>query len=77
MLILTRKKGESVLIGKDVMVKILEVEGDRVRIGISAPNEMKVLRAELYEEIMRENKHAVNITIDDLSYLEACNEIKY
>jgi len=69
MLILTRKKGESVLIGKNVTVKILEVEGDRVRIGISAPKEMKVLRTELYDSITRENKHAVNVSEDIIEKL--------
>lgn len=76
MLILTRKKGESVLIGKDVTVKILEVEGDRVRIGISAPKGMKVLRAELYEEISGENRKAVNIIGDGIieKYLKDIDE---
>ncbi len=60
MLILTRKSGEGILIGNDIMVKIFEIEGDRVKIGIDAPKSMKVLRQELYEDISRENKMAAS-----------------
>ena len=48
MLILTRKKGESVKIGDEIEIFITEVKGDKVRIGISAPENMKITRTELY-----------------------------
>ncbi|MCG0276859.1 MAG: carbon storage regulator CsrA [Thermosediminibacteraceae bacterium] len=62
MLVLSRKIGQSVSIGKDITIKILQIEGDRVQIGITAPKNMKVLRTELYEEIVDENRQAVNIS---------------
>jgi carbon storage regulator len=64
MLILSRKKGQSFSIGKHITIKILEIEGDRVGLGIEAPKDMKVLRTELYEEIIDENKQAVNVSDD-------------
>lgn len=69
LLILTRKKEEAILIGKDIVVKVLDIEGDRVRLGIEAPREMKVLREELYNEVSDENIKALGSTkknIDDI-----------
>ena len=69
MLVLTRKTGEGIFIGKDVIIKILEIEGDRVKIGIEAPKTMKVLRLELYEDVSKENKKAIDVakkTVDEL-----------
>ncbi len=51
MLVLTRKKDESVIIGDNVAVTILEVRGDRVRLGIKAPREVAVHRDEVYDAI--------------------------
>lgn len=62
MLILSRKTGQSISIGKDITIKILQIEGDRVQLGISAPKTLKVLRTELYEEITGENRQAANIS---------------
>ena len=47
MLVLTRKVGERILIGDDVVIEVLEVRGDRVRIGARAPGDVKILREEL------------------------------
>lgn len=47
MLVLSRRKGEAVLIGKEIAVQVLEVRGDRVRLGFSAPGEVPIHRAEL------------------------------
>lgn len=58
MLILTRRKGESVSIGPDVEITILEVGDDHVRLGITAPRQVLVLRSELRQEIERENRVA-------------------
>lgn len=57
MLILSRKIGESVVINDNVIVKILEVSGDKVRIGIEAPKEISILRSEL-KETAEQNKTA-------------------
>ena len=59
MLILTRKKGESVKIGEKIEIFITEVKGDKVRIGISAPENMKITRTELYLTV-ENNKEAAD-----------------
>jgi carbon storage regulator len=64
LLILTRKAGEGLLIGKDVIVKVFGIEGDRVKIGIEAPKELKILRLELYKEVSGENRKAINVSED-------------
>lgn len=57
MLVLTRKVGEALLIGDNIEIKITEVSGDKVRIGIEAPNSLKILRKELFQTI-EENQEA-------------------
>lgn len=59
MLILTRKKGESIKIGDEIEIFITEIKGDKVRIGISAPEHMKITRTELYLTV-ESNKEAVD-----------------
>ena len=59
MLILTRKKGESIKIGDEIEIFITEIKGDKVRIGISAPELMKITRTELYLTV-ENNKEAVD-----------------
>ena len=59
MLILTRKKGESIKIGDDIEILVTDVKGDKVRIGISAPEHMKISRTELYLTV-ENNKEAVD-----------------
>jgi carbon storage regulator len=54
MLILTRKTGETVMIGNDVTVTVLGVKGNQVRIGINAPKDIPVHREEIYERILKE-----------------------
>ena len=61
MLILTRKKNESVIIDGNIEVKIIELEDGRVKIGIEAPREIEILRKELYDQMQEENKAAVNV----------------
>ena len=59
MLVLTRKSGESIMIGEEIEVTVIAVEGEAVRLGISAPREVPVFRSEIYEEIRRENLRAL------------------
>lgn len=54
MLVLTRKPNQSIMIGDDVEVSVLSVVGDKVRIGIHAPQDVAVFRTEIYVEIQRE-----------------------
>ena len=56
MLILTRRIGESIIIGDDVSVTILEVKGQQVRIGTKAPRDVSVHRDEIYERIQKEKQ---------------------
>lgn len=65
MLVLTRRANQSIIIGHDVVVTVLEVRGDQVRLGIKAPREVVVHREEVYAEIQRENREAAAIRPDD------------
>lgn len=67
LLILSRKKEEAVLIGRDIKIKVVEIEGDRVKIGIDAPKNLKILREELYDEVSEENIKAVKSTKDNIN----------
>ncbi len=60
MLVLSRKKNESIIIGDDVEIVIVDIKGDQVKIGIKAPKSVSVHRAEVYEEIQLENKKAAS-----------------
>ncbi len=56
MLILTRRVGETVMIGDDIAVTVLGVKGNQVRVGVNAPKEVSVHREEIYERIKREEQ---------------------
>ncbi|AST96715.1 carbon storage regulator [Niallia circulans] len=58
MLVLSRKANEAIRIMDDIEIKVLAVEGDQVKLGISAPKSVDVHRGEVYEAIQEENKHA-------------------
>ena len=58
MLALTRKKGESIILNNDIEISILELLGDQVKVGISAPKEVPVYRKEVYLQIQKENEAA-------------------
>ena len=60
MLALSRKVGESLVIGSNVEVTILEVKGEQIKIGINAPKSVPVYRKELYLQIQEANKEALN-----------------
>ena len=55
MLILSRKKSESIVINDDIVISVVEIRGDRVRLGIEAPAEIPVHRSEIFEAIKKEN----------------------
>jgi len=58
MLILSRRLGESVTIGDDIVVTVVGISGSQIRLGISAPKAIRVLREEIYEAIQKENQSA-------------------
>ena len=60
MLALTREKGESLVINHNIEITLLEIRGDQVKIGITAPKEVPVYRKEVYIQIEEENKAALN-----------------
>lgn len=71
MLALSRKNSESIMIGNDIEVTILEIKGDQVKIGISAPKSIPVYRKEIYLQILNSNKEAVeeNVSVDIINKL--------
>ena len=69
MLVLSRRAGESVVIGEGVTVSVLEVRGDVVRIGIDAPRSVAVHRAELLVELEQSNKEAASPSEDTVDSL--------
>lgn len=60
MLVLSRKKNESIVINGNIEIKIIETDDGKVKIGIEAPNDIKVYRKEIFEQIAKENKAASN-----------------
>lgn len=71
MLALSRKVNESLMIGNDVEITILEIKGDQVKVGISAPKAVPIYRKEIYLQIQESNKEAAqgNATADELMKL--------
>lgn len=69
MLVLSRKKGESIIIGDHIEVKVLSIDGDQVKIGIVAPKSINVHRSEVFEAIQEQNKEALNTSPDFLKNL--------
>lgn len=70
MLVLTRKTGQSIRIGDDIVIKIVDVDGSQVKIGIEAPKGIVIFREELYEKLRESNiealKTAKELKLDDL-----------
>ncbi len=58
MLVLTRKPGQSLFIGEDIKVSVMEIRGNQVRVGILAPSTVRIYREEIYTQILEENKEA-------------------
>ena len=69
MLVLTRRSQQSIMIGKDVVITVLEVRGDQVRIGVSAPRDVEVHREEVFLELQQANKQAASPSPEALSDL--------
>jgi carbon storage regulator len=74
MLVLTRKKNESIQIGDDIEIKILGIEGDQIKIGINAPKSIDIHRKEIYLDIQEQNSRAANSSFDLLDLMESPSE---
>jgi carbon storage regulator len=61
MLVLSRTRDESIIIGDNVVVTVVDVRGDKVKLGIEAPQDISVHRREVYEAILRENQQAAKL----------------
>lgn len=69
MLVLTRKTGEGIIIGDNIKITVVELKGGGVRIGIDAPDELKIYRQEVYDRICQENMEATQWNLADLNDL--------
>lgn len=75
MLILTRKRGESIYIGGRIKVTVVEIKGNQVRVGIDAPQEERVYREEIYLQILEENKQAAQAVTTDAEGMESLSDM--
>lgn len=66
MLVLSRQRDESIIIGDNIVITIVDIRGDKVRLGINAPTEIPVHRQEVYEAIRRENLRAGRVEPKDV-----------
>ena len=66
MLVLSRQRDQSIIIGKYIVVTVVDIRGDKVRLGIDAPTEIPVHRREVYEAIQRENLRAIGGKSDQI-----------
>lgn len=71
MLILARRVGESIIIGDRIEISVVDLKGDQVKLGISAPKEVKVYRREVYEAIQEENRRAAGASPEKLPPIDA------
>jgi carbon storage regulator len=69
MLVLSRQRDESIIIGDNIVITIVDIRGDKVRLGINAPTEIPVHRQEVYEAIQRENVRAGRLEPKDVRNL--------
>jgi carbon storage regulator len=67
MLVLSRQRDETIMIGDDIEVTVVDIRGDKVRLGINAPREISVHRKEVYDAIRRENRAAAQVRPEDVS----------
>ena len=71
MLIITRRPGEKIMLGDDIVVEVMEIVGNSVRIGVQAPQSVPVYREEIWEAVKEENRAAAQVSPDSLP--DACH----
>ncbi|MBN1846161.1 MAG: carbon storage regulator CsrA [Sedimentisphaerales bacterium] len=69
MLVLSRQKDQTIMIGDKIEITVVDIRGDKVRLGITAPTEVPVHRKEVYDAIKSENREAANVRLEDISDL--------
>ena len=69
MLVLSRQRDETIMIGDDIEITVVDIRGDKVRLGINAPTRIAVHRKEVYEAIRKENEEAARLAGSDLGSL--------
>lgn len=67
MLVLSRQRDETIMIGDEVEITVVDIRGDKVRLGINAPRQVQVHRKEVYSAIKRENTDSTRVDLDDLN----------
>ncbi|SFT25647.1 carbon storage regulator CsrA [Paenibacillus sp. BC26] len=75
MLILSRKKGQSILLNNDIEIVISSIDGDQVKVGIKAPSDVNILRKEVYDAVQESNKQALQkqLNLADLKSFQLPN----
>jgi carbon storage regulator len=74
MLVLSRHRDESIIIGDDIVITVVDIRGDKVRLGIAAPIEISVHRQEVYDAIQRENRQASRLEPNDARQIDRLNQ---
>ena len=70
MLVLSQQRDETIMIGDEIEITVVDIRGDKVRLGINAPRTIQVHRKEVYDAIQQENAEAANVQLDDLNGLD-------
>jgi len=71
MLVLTRKSDESINLGDDITITVVEIKGNSVRLGIKAPEKLKIYRKELYDRIKKENLRSSNLLMEQFTKIRS------
>lgn len=66
MLVLSRQRDETIMIGDDIEITVVDIRGDKVRLGINAPRKIEVHRKEVYDAIRQENRAALNLPVAEI-----------
>ncbi|WP_339213872.1 carbon storage regulator CsrA [Ornithinibacillus sp. FSL M8-0202] len=74
MLVLTRKRNEAIQIGDNIEITVLAIEGDQIKLGITAPKSVEIHRKEIYIEIQNQNNEAANVSADLFDLLSNKND---